>query len=84
MYCCSKLFRVDLVALLPLDYAVVWLAARHGGDLSTTALNYFQLFRLLRMVKSYPPDPVVCEAPSHQHLTFLSMLPDDKAHWRSA
>lgn len=49
-YTCSKLFWVDLLALLPFDYIVVWLAARHGGDMSDTALNYFQLFRLLRMV----------------------------------
>jgi hypothetical protein len=57
---CSKLFWVDLVALLPFDYFVVWMAARHGGDMSDTALNYFQLFRLLRMVGGLPGTVPVC------------------------
>lgn len=38
------------MALLPLDYIVVYIAAVHGSDLSDTTLNYFQLFRLFRMV----------------------------------
>lgn len=45
---------MDLLALLPFDYFVVWIATRHGGGMSDTALNYFQLFRLLRMVGSRP------------------------------
>ena len=45
---------MDLLALLPFDYFVVWIATRHGGGMSDTALNYFQLFRLLRMVGRKP------------------------------
>jgi hypothetical protein len=51
---CSKWFWVDLVALLPLDYIVVYTATRHSGGMSDEALNYFQLFRLLRMVGARP------------------------------
>lgn len=51
---------MDLVALLPLDYIVVYTATRHSGGMSDEALNYFQLFRLLRMVGGRPDSDNDC------------------------
>ena len=69
---------MDLVALLPLDYIVVYTATRHSGGMSDEALNYFQLFRLLRMVGRRPDMDM---SYSHFHLHFFD-LTSQHCWWR--
>ncbi len=45
------MFWVDLASLLPLDAVTLWFAANTEGGASATALGYFQLFRVLRLVR---------------------------------
>ena len=65
---------MDLVALLPLDFVMLCIAGRaEGSSLSPTALGYFQLFRMLRLVRNrLHPSSSRLNLQACQHFWFAS------------
>lgn len=71
---CSTMFWIDLIALLPLDFVVMCATVYSEGDVSAWALDYFQMFRMLRLVSD--PEASPPQSPS----TTAAMLENRVAH----